>query len=155
MSAPEPDTEGPERDLAEALRRTEFTVEPDPFALIGFLGPPDAEDLGLIATQPAAQLVRDAGESTLLVPARLAAAVADRHPGAKVEQPLRWIRFHLAMDWELVGFLAEVTGRLARAGVPIGAVCGYSRDHLFVAEAHLETAQAVLQGFLRERPVDA
>ena len=40
------------------------------------------------------------------------------------------------MGWELVGFLALVTGRLAAAGVPLGAVCGFQRDHLFVAERH-------------------
>ena len=50
------------------------------------------------------------------------------------------------MGWEVVGFLARVTGALAAAGVPLGAVCGFSRDHLFVAEAHLERALETLRG---------
>ena len=48
------------------------------------------------------------------------------------------------MNWDLVGFLALVAGKLAEAGVPIGAVCGFSRDHLFVAERFLERTRAVL-----------
>ena len=57
----------------------------------------------------------------------------------------RWIRFETPMDLELVGFLAAVAGKLAAAGVPIGAVCGYSRDHLFVSERHLPRALEVLR----------
>lgn len=141
----------PERNLERALEQTTFSVEDDRFALVGFYGPPDAEDLGLVATQPFAQLVRDAGETTLLLPERLCEALLERHSGASVERALRWIRFHLPMDWELVGFLAEVTGRLAEAGVPVGAVCGYSRDQLFVADRYLDRAREVLAARFTEQ----
>lgn len=141
----------PERDLKRALDQTTFSVEMESFALVGFYGPPDAEDLGLVATQPFAQLVRDAGETTLLLPERLCESLLERHPGASIERALRWIRFHLPMDWELVGFLAEVTGGLAEAGVPVGAVCGYSRDQLFVAERHLGRAREVLAARFAEQ----
>ena len=71
-------------------------------------------------------------------------ALLARHPGAQVERGLVWIRFEAAMGWEVVGFLARVSGALSAAGVPIGAVCGYSRDSLFVAEAHLERTHEIL-----------
>ena len=135
----------PERDLARALERTTFRVETEPYALVGFPGPPDAEDLGLLAVLDPAQLVRDAGETTLLVPERQVERLRERHPELSVHAPLAWIRFELPMDWELVGFLARVTGALAEAGVPLGAVCGWSRDHLFVAREHLETTRDVLR----------
>ena len=68
-----------------------------------------------------------------------------RHPDAQVEGGLVWIRFRAAMGWEVVGFLAKVTGALADAGIPLGAVCGFSRDHLFVHERYLEKALVTLK----------
>ena len=49
------------------------------------------------------------------------------------------------MDWDVVGFLAAVTGVLAQAGIPLGAVCGYYRDHLFIAAEYADRAEAVLR----------
>lgn len=130
------------RDLDEALASMRFVVEPGRFALLGFPEPPLAADYE--ALQPPAQLIREADETSLLVgDGELSAALA-RHPGAQVEAGLVWIRFEAAMGWEVVGFLARVSSALAEAGVPIGAVCGYSRDHIFVAEGYLERVRATL-----------
>ena len=71
--------------------------------------------------------------------------ILERHPDARIEADLLWITFEAPMGWEVVGFLARVTGALAEAGIPIGAVCGYSRDHLFVARRHREQAERVLR----------
>lgn len=121
-----------------------FRLEPGRFALLGFPEAPDAIDLAAL-DEPPGQLVREAGETTLLVRQERVAELRRRHPAARVESGLRWIRFEAAMGWEVVGFLARVTDRLAAAGVPIGAVCGFSRDHLFVAEQHLPRALAALR----------
>lgn len=137
-------TDEPACDLTQALRRMSWRVLEEEFALVGFDGVPLAEDLALLAARATCQLVREGGETTLLLPGELLAAVLDRHPGARVERGLRWIRFDLAMSWELTGFLALVTGTLARAGVPLGAVCGFSRDHVFVADRYLARAKAAL-----------
>ena len=120
-----------------------WRVEPAPFALAGFAAPPTERDLACLADPPA-QVVREGGETTVLARLAFVEALLARHPGARCERPLAWIRFELPMAWELVGFLARVTGALAAAGVPLGAVCGYSRDHLFVPEAHLPAARAAL-----------
>jgi hypothetical protein len=132
----------PAQGLDQALKTMRWRVEPGRFSLLGFAEPAVAADLTGLARP--AQLILEEGETTLLVPSAQAAEVLARHPGAQVEQGLVWIRFEAAMGWEVVGFLALVSGRLAAAGIPIGAVCSYSRDHLFVAEAHLEAARAVL-----------
>jgi uncharacterized protein len=137
------------RDLETALARMRWGVEPGRFALVGFDEPPRAEDL--IALEPPAQLIREAGETSLLVGEARLAEVLERHPGARVERGLSWIRFEAPMGWEVVGFLARVTGALARAGVPVGAVCGYSRDHLFVGEPYLERARQALNGLFPEQ----
>jgi hypothetical protein len=130
------------RGLEEALARMQFRVESGRFVLLGFDEPPAAADLA--ALRPPAQLVIEAGETSLLLREELLAAALARHPRARVERDLAWIRFEAPMGWELVGFLARVTAELARAGVPLGAVCGFSRDHLFVPARHLETARACL-----------
>lgn len=126
-----------------------FRLEPWRFALLGFAEPPGAEDLALL-DEPPSQLIREADETTLLVREERLAELRSRHPSARVETDLRWIRFEAAMGWEVVGFLALVTGRLAEAGVPLGAVCGFSRDHLFIAEAHLARALDTLRGLFPE-----
>ena len=77
--------------------------------------------------------------------------MATRLASRAARRPTEAIRFRMAMDWELVGFLALVTGRLAEAGVPVGAVCGFSRDHLFVARPHLERAEDVLEALFPGR----
>ncbi|MCP3919324.1 MAG: ACT domain-containing protein [bacterium] len=119
-----------------------WRIEPGRFALLGFPEPPDGGDLAALA--PPAQLVCEAGETSLLVREEQLADLLARHPAASVERGLVWVRFDAPMGWEVVGFLARVTGRLAGAGVPVGAVCGFSRDHLFVSERYRDTLTEVL-----------
>jgi len=133
----------PTSTLHEALASTAWGVEPGRFALLGFPQAPLPEDLTALGEGPG-QLIREGGETTLLTPQEGLAEALERHPAAQVAGDLAWIRFHQPMGWEVVGFLAHVTGGLAAAGVPLGAVCGFSRDHLFVADPHLPRAREVL-----------
>ena len=145
----------PAHRLEDALRQMRFAVERERFALVGFRAPPLAADLAPLARALPCQAIREGGETTLLVPEAELAGILARHPGAEAERGLAWIRFESAMAWDLVGFLALVTGRLAAAGVPLGAVCAFHRDHLFVAERHLERARAVLRELFPEAPLPA
>jgi len=135
----------PFHDLNEALAAMRVRLASGRFALLGFPEPPEPADLALLARSGPAQAIREGGETTLLIAEADAPEALGRHPDARIERGLAWIRFEGAMAWDLVGFLAHVTGRLAAAGVPLGAVCGYSRDHLFVAEPYLARAAAVLR----------
>jgi hypothetical protein len=144
----ERDQAKPRQPLAAALARMTFSVDEGPFALVGFAGAPQAGDLAALA--PPGQLVREADETTLLVREAELAGVLARHPGARAERGLAWIRLDAPLAWDLVGFLARVTGALAAAGVPLGCVCGYSRDHLFVARPHLSRARAALGSLFPE-----
>ena len=103
------------------------------------------EDLALLGRAPS-QVIREEEGTTLLFAEDALEGVLQRHPEARVERGLVWIRFSMEMDWELVGFLAHVTGALAEAGIPVGCVCTFDRDHLFVAEAYLEQSTQVLGG---------
>lgn len=135
--------EGPTSSLSEALEGTSWREEGGRFVLVGFSGGPRVEDLALLGRAPS-QIVREEEGTTILVSEDAIDAVVERHPDARVVRGLVWIRFSMAMDWDLVGFLAHVTKALAEAGVPVGCVCTFDRDHLFVSEEHLERAAEVL-----------
>jgi len=139
----------PAENLPQALASMRFRVQPGRFALVGFPDPPGPRDWAALGDGPG-QLVREGGETTLLVPEAATVALAEDHPQAAFERNLVWICFEAPMSWEVVGFLALVTGRLAAAGISIGAVCGYSRDHLFLDAAHLPAALAVLRELFPE-----
>jgi len=128
-----------------------WSLDPERFALVGFPEEPCDQDLELLTAEGPCQLIREGGESTMLVKIGALAGVRARHQLARVQAPLVWIRFELGMDWELVGFLAHVSSALGARGVPLGAVCGYSRDHLFVAERFLSTTLEVLAELFPER----
>lgn len=138
---------GAAHTLEDALARMTFAVEEGRFALVGFPESPAPEDLALLTGVGPAQVIREGGETTILLPGKHLPEVLGRHREARVERGLAWIRFEVPMGWEIVGFLARVTGALAAAGVPLGAVCGHSRDHLFVPERYLQSTLDVLGGF--------
>jgi len=136
------------RTLEQALANMRWRFEPQSFALLGFEGRPGSRELALLEGDGPMQLVLEGGECTLLVEESLGLRLAAARPGVRVQAPLAWVRFELAMEWELVGFLARLTGALAEVGVPLGAVCGYSRDHLFLAREYEPAARSVLEAML-------
>jgi hypothetical protein len=139
----------PAQDLSSALEQMTFEVQEGRFVLVGLEDEPGPDDLKLLAEGPG-QLIREGGETTWLLPRPAAAELLARHPGAHSERGLVWVRFTAPMGWEVVGFLAKVTGTLAAAGVPLGAVCGFSRDHLFLHERYLPEALAALRALFPE-----
>ena len=141
------------KTLSEAQGRMRFRLERGRFALLGFAAAPSAADCAALGDGPG-QLVREGGETSLLVPEGALSGLLKAHPDAQVEKDLAWIRFETPMGWEVVGFLALVTGRLADAGIPIGAVCGFSRDHLFLNAARLPVALGVLRELFPEGETD-
>jgi hypothetical protein len=96
----------------------------------------------------AAAVIRDRNEITCLVeesslrPAGLLAVDA----GWKV------ITFDMILPFGLIGFLARVSGTLAKAGISICALSAYSTDHILVKTKDLEKALACMEqlGFMVE-----
>jgi hypothetical protein len=62
----------------------------------------------------------------------------------RVETGFRLITFNIVLDFDVVGFMSEVSRLLAGAGVPIIAVSAYSRDHILVKQDDLGRALAAL-----------
>jgi len=142
MTSEESGPERPAQELEEALARMRWSIEPEAFSLASFprhLAPDLALDLG-----PHAQVTFEPEEVTVLAASTALVPLLTRFPEGKVEADLAWIRFETAMAWDVVGFLALVCSRLARVGVPLGAICSFDRDHLFVARRYLERVGPVL-----------
>lgn len=136
----------PTHTLTEALAQMTCSLEPEPVGVVGWpgeaLGPGEWDSLQ--AEDGPLQVIREGGEVTVLASWPRVQLLADAHPGARAEGPFVWIRFSAPMAWDLVGFLAHVSGALAQAGIPLGAVCGFSRDHLFVPKESCQEALAAL-----------
>ena len=120
------------------------------FALIGFPELPSARAVELVLNLRGGQLIREGDETTLLVPMDSLAELETLHPALRVERDLDWFRFESPMSWDVVGFLALVTSKLAEAEVPVCAVCAYSRDYVLIAERYQAVVRRVLTGLFPE-----
>ena len=99
---------------------------------------------GVVA--PFIQLITEPDLLTLLLPQSDWRSLKPAFPHARVQAPFRVISFDLDLPDDLVGFLAVASRALAEAGVPILAICGYTKDHILVREEHLERALTALTG---------
>ena len=88
-------------------------------------------------------VIDDGIETTLLC---TEAALAAYEPPIASEPGWRRITFPGPLPWQLVGFLADVAGRLAAARIPLAAMAGFTTDHILVRDAHAQLAMSVLQG---------
>src|SRR5580698_3645014 len=68
--------------------------------------------------------------------------------GAALEVDVGWrrITFPGPLPWELVGFLADVAGRLAGAQIPFTSISGFTTDHVLVRASQADLAVVVLSG---------
>lgn len=143
MSAPDP-------RVHAILRQRPWSVRPERFVLAGL--PPEARRAALAALAgidaPFAQLIAEPDLITLLVPEDAWPAMSAQFAGARVEVPFRVISFDLDLPADLVGFLAAASHAIAGAGVPILAICGYTKDHILVRERHLAAALGALEALV-------
>ena len=64
----------------------------------------------------------------------------------QIDAGWRRVTFPGPLPWELVGFLADVAGRLAGAQIPFTSMSGFTTDHVLVRAAQADLAVAVLSG---------
>jgi hypothetical protein len=69
---------------------------------------------------------------------------------AKIEGGFRLLTFEVVLDFNVVGFLAEVSRILAEAGISIIALSAFSRDHLLIKQDDLARALKVLGEVVEE-----
>ena len=132
--------------VRDVLRRAHFEAHPGRFVIVGM---PASATNTVVPLGPWSAALQTGDEVTFYVPEPDWLRAAPRFPEAKVSRGWRMITMHAAIPWDLHGVLAELTGALARDGIPCAAICAYSTDHLLVPEARLDAAMKALRS-LRE-----
>jgi hypothetical protein len=89
-------------------------------------------------------ILRDQHEVTLLIEEDDWRRIRHCARDAKVESGFRLLTLDIALAWNVVGFMARVTELLAAAGISLGAVTAFSRDHLLIKQDDLAKALRVL-----------
>ena len=135
-------------DLSELLSRARVEVAPATFVLVGLRH----EDWRRLLESPELSpspdslfmLLRDPFEVTLLLEEDDWRAMRHAARDARVEAGFRLVTIDIELPWSVVGFLARVTELLAAAGVAVGALSAFSRDHLLIKQEDLGKALRVL-----------
>lgn len=136
--------------LPSLLAATRVVVDSGDYLLVGL---PRGEGARLAAAldwrgEGLVSLSVDRYEVSLVLAARAWERVAAGFPAARVAGPYRLITFDLELDFSVVGYLATLTQALAARGVSVYALSAYSRDHLLVRGADLDTAMAALNALI-------
>ena len=134
--------------VSELLRQTTIGVAPATYAVIGlsqqeWAGLLENPELSPRADAPF-MIFRDRHEVTLLIESDDWARIRHAARDAKVESGFRLVTLDIALPWNTVGYLARVTELLAEAGISIGAITAFSRDHLLIKQDDLGKAMRVL-----------
>lgn len=71
-------------------------------------------------------------------------SIAKKHI-MNIDHNWRIITFEMELPFELIGFLAKISGALADAGVSIFVISSFFTDHILVKDNELEKTLSVLQ----------
>ena len=141
-------------DVEELLRRTRVRVAPGTFVVVGLRHEEWRRLLESPELSPRAEatfmLLRDPSEVTLLLEEEDWRAMRHAARDARVEAGFRLVTLDVELPWNVVGYLARVTAILAAAGVSVGALTAYSRDHLLVKQEDLGAALRALSPHIAE-----
>ena len=141
-------------DAAELLRRTKVEIAPAAFVLVCVSHQDWARLLEQPELSPRASapfmLLRDKYEVTLLLEETDWQTMRHAVRDARVETGFRLVTLDIELGWHVVGYLALVTRLLADAGISVGALSAFSRDHLLIKQTDLGAALRVLGDHVAE-----
>ena len=136
------------------LRKARVEVSPGTYSIVSIshdewrslLTKPE---FGPTVTRPFGILL-DRFEVTLMLDQEDFARLKPELVDAKIERNFRLITFDIKLDFNIVGFLAEVTRIFAEAEIPIFVLSAYARDHILVKQANLSPALKALGPYVSE-----
>jgi hypothetical protein len=141
-------------DPDELLRNTKVVVSPQMFTLVSLTRDEWMQLLQDPASSPRMtapfMIFMDEYEVTLLLDETDFETVLPSLKNSKTERGFRMMTFDTVMDFNVVGFLAQISKVLAEAGVPIFSVSAFSRDHILVKQDHLVLTLRVLVPFVSQ-----
>lgn len=140
--------------ILSLLRGTKVEIAPETFVLISLshenyrrlLENPELSPRGAAPFM----LLADKYETTMLLDAIDWQTMRHAARDAKIEDNFRLLTFTLELDWSVVGFLAFVAKTLAEAGISVGAISAFSRDHLLIKQEDLPRALKILSQYVEE-----
>ena len=135
-------------NILELLRQTRVEVAPETFTLVSvcredWLKLLENPELSPRMTAPF-MIFKDKFETTLLLDEIDFEKIRYAVLNAKVESGFRMLTFDIELDFNVVGFLAEVSRILAEANISIVALSAFARDHLLIKQSDLAKALKVL-----------
>ena len=138
-------------DIEAILASTEIFVHPEDYTLasVSIAEEPKAREL-LGKTDAFSSITFDYSEVSLVLKSEEWDRMKRSFKEYEEEGPYRLITFDIVLDLSIVGFLAEVSARLAEAGVSIFALSTFLRDHILVKAEDAETAEEVLNRLIEE-----
>jgi hypothetical protein len=143
-----------ETSAEELLRLTRVQVAPAIYVVIGIRH----QDWDRLLENPELSprsdapflILRDAYEVTLVIEEDDWRRIRHAARDAKVESGYRLLTLDIELPWNTVGYLARVTAILAAAGISVGALSSFSRDHLLIKQEDLPTVLKVLGEYVAE-----
>ena len=140
--------------IGEILLKTKVNVAHENYALISiqendFHKLLENPELSPRMTAPF-MIFKDKFEITLLLDEIDFGKIKNKLQNSKIEKGFRLLTFDIVLDFNVVGFLAEVTKILAEAEISIIALSAFSRDHILVKQENLAKALKVLGEYVEE-----
>jgi hypothetical protein len=138
-------------DIGALLASTEILVHPEDYMLVSVSREEESKAREILGkTDAFSSITFDYAEVSLVLKAEEWDELKGGFREYKVEGPYRLITFDIVLDLSIVGFLAEVSARLAEAGVSIYAISTFLRDHILVKGEDAEVAEKVLTRLIEE-----
>ena len=138
----------------ELLRRTRVEVAPETFNLVSLR----REDWLKLLENPELSprmsapfmILSDNREVTLLLDEIDFGTIRHAVREAKTEGNFRLLSFDVELDFNVVGYFAEISRILAAADISIVALSAFSRDHILIKQNELAKALKVLGEYVEE-----
>jgi hypothetical protein len=141
-------------NIQELLKKTRVEVLPETFYLVSisekdWLKLLENPELSPRMTAPF-MIFKDKFETTLLLDEIDFANLRYAINKEKSEGNFRLLTFDIELDFNVVGFLAEISRILAESEISIVALSAFSRDHILIKQDDLSKALKVLGEFVEE-----
>lgn len=141
-------------NASELLSKARVEVAPETFALLSlrhedWLKLLENPELSPRMTAPF-MIFKDRFETTLLLDDVDYEKIRYAVLTARAEKGFRLVTFDIELDFNVVGFAAEISRILADANIPIVALSAFSRDHLLIKQTDLAKALKVLGAHVGE-----
>ena len=139
---------------AELLKKTKIEIAPETFNLVSLR----REDWLKLLENPELSprmsapfmILSDKWEVTLLLDEIDFETIRYAIQDAKTERNFRLLSFDIELNFDAIGFLAEISRILAEAEIPILALSAFSRDHILIKQNDLAKALKVLSEYVEE-----